>query len=346
MEVILKNIIQKYDNFTAVNDLSLIVKKGELLSLIGPSGCGKTTLLRTIAGLIPLTSGEIFIKDSDVSTVPPQKRNTALVFQNYALFPHMSVYENVEYGLKIRKIDRKIRLEKVNSILEKVQLEKLSNRRIDELSGGQQQRVALARALIIEPKVLLFDEPLSNLDEKLRTEMRKEIKKIQKDFGITSIYVTHDQQEAFSISDRIAVMNNGIIEQLGTPNEIYYTPKNQFVAEFMGNSNIINISQLKKDSSNNFSLLNKKIEIPLEYARNDSQKILIRPEMFKLNNSGKSEGIIKWIENLGGISRITVETNIGDIIIESATSYGFDKEYMVGRLIKFDFDDKFFHFFE
>jgi ABC-type Fe3+/spermidine/putrescine transport system ATPase subunit len=345
MEVILKNIIQKYGDFTAVNNLSLTVEKGELLSLIGPSGCGKTTLLRTIAGLIPLTSGKISINDKDISEVPPQKRNTALVFQNYALFPHMTVYENVEYGLKIKKIDKKTRMEKVHAILEKVQLESLSNRRIDELSGGQQQRVALARALIIEPNVLLFDEPLSNLDEKLRTEMRKEIKKIQKDFGITSIYVTHDQQEAFSISDRIAVMNKGIIEQLGTPNEIYYTPKNQFVAEFMGNSNIIELSQLKKDSSNNFFLLNKEIKIPSKYAENTSQKILIRPEMFKIEKSGKSEGKIKWIENLGGISRLTVETSIGDIIIESTTNYGFDKEYSIGSTIKFDFDDRFFHFF-
>jgi len=345
MEVILKNIIQKYGDFTAVNNLSLTVERGELLSLIGPSGCGKTTLLRTIAGLIPLTSGKIFINDKDISEVSPQKRNTALVFQNYALFPHMTVYENVEYGLKIKKIDKKTRMKKVHAILEKVQLESLSTRRIDELSGGQQQRVALARALIIEPNVLLFDEPLSNLDEKLRTEMRKEIKKIQKDFGITSIYVTHDQQEAFSISDRIAVMNKGIIEQLGTPNEIYYTPKNQFVAKFMGNSNIIELSQLKKDSSNTFFLLNKEIKVPSEYVENSSQKILIRPEMFKIEKSGKSEGTIKWIENLGGISRLTVETSIGDIIIETTTSYGFDKEYSIGGLIKFDFDDRFFHFF-
>ncbi len=238
----LEGITKTYGNVVAANNITLDIEKGELFTFLGPSGCGKTTTLRIIAGFEIPDSGRLYFDDEDVTFLKPYKRNTAMVFQNYALWPHMTVYENVAYGLKIRKkqlglTDEEIR-KQVLEALELVKLSGLEDRYPLQLSGGQQQRVALARALVVKPRVLLLDEPLSNLDAKLRVEMREEIKKIQKKLGITTVYVTHDQLEALSISDRIGIMNKGSLVQVGTPQELYFRPRNIFVADFLGRSSI------------------------------------------------------------------------------------------------------------
>ncbi len=235
----LVNITKRFDGITAVEDLSLKVNDGEFFSLLGPSGCGKTTILRMIAGFYHPTAGDIFFDDRNVSTLPPNKRNTGMVFQNYALFPHMTVFENVAFGLRARKVPGPERRERVRKALELVNLADLGSRHVTQLSGGQQQRVALARAIVIEPEILLLDEPLSNLDAKLRRETRDEIQRLQRELGITTIYVTHDQEEALTLSDRIALMEKGVCQQIGTPHRIYNHPANAFVASFMGRSNIM-----------------------------------------------------------------------------------------------------------
>lgn len=227
------------NKFTAVDHINLNVKEGELVTLLGPSGCGKTTTLRMIAGFHTPTSGHVYIDEVEMETIPPNKRPTSMVFQNYALFPHMSVKQNISYGLELRKLSKKEIDEKVKSMMDTIGLSGLENRQPRELSGGQQQRVSLARAMILEPKVLLFDEPLSNLDAKLRVSTRLEIRRIQQKVGITSVYVTHDQEEAMTISDRIVIMNNGLIQQVDSPSEIYSHPKNRFVAGFIGKVNFL-----------------------------------------------------------------------------------------------------------
>jgi len=239
IELHLKNISKFFGEAKAVDDVTLDVKERELFFLLGPSGCGKTTCLRVIAGFYKPDVGELYFDDRLMNDVPPYKRNIGMVFQNYALWPHMSVYENVEYGLNVRKLPAKVKKEKVERVLEIVRMEKYANRSPNQLSGGQQQRIALARALVIEPDVLLLDEPLSNLDAKLRLEMRKEIKRIHLEAGITAVYVTHDQKEALSMADRTAIMRDGKIVQIGTPREIYSLPANAFVTDFIGETNFL-----------------------------------------------------------------------------------------------------------
>src|SRR5699024_7124329 len=234
-----KNITKDYKNFRAVDNLSLDIKKGEIFSLLGPSGCGKTTTLRTIAGLFTPTSGEVFIANKNVTTVPPYKRYISMVFQNYALFPHLTVFENIVFGLRNKKVkDKSVLKQKAKEVLDIVQLNGMETRYPKQLSGVQQQRVSLARSLIVNPSAMLFDEPLSNLDEKLRERTRLEIRKLLKRLNITGVYVTHDQEEALVISDKIAVMNKGKIEQISTPEELYEQPRNRFVAEFVGHANL------------------------------------------------------------------------------------------------------------
>ncbi len=226
-------------DFYAVHDTSLNIEPGSFVTLLGPSGCGKTTTLRMIAGFESPDEGEIYLGEEPINELTPNKRDTAMVFQSYALLPHYNVFDNVAYGLKLRKVPKEEMKERVMKILDLVELTGMEGRMTNQLSGGQQQRVALARALVIEPSVLLFDEPLSNLDAKLRVSMRTEIRRIQQEVGITAIYVTHDQSEAMALSDQIIIMNKGVVAQVGTPQEIYYHPNSEFVADFIGEANFL-----------------------------------------------------------------------------------------------------------
>ncbi|MBQ6789713.1 MAG: ABC transporter ATP-binding protein [Clostridia bacterium] len=235
----LKNITVSFDGEKILDDLSLYIRDGEFVTLLGSSGCGKTTTLRIIAGFIDPDEGQVFFDGEDISGVPPYKREVNTIFQRYALFPHYNVFENIAYGLRVRKTPEPVIREKVEKMLKMVGLQGFEKRSVTKLSGGQQQRVAIARALVLEPKVLLLDEPLAALDLKLRKDMQIELKNIQKQLGITFIYVTHDQEEALSMSDTVVVMNKGKIQQIGTPIDIYNEPKNAFVADFIGESNII-----------------------------------------------------------------------------------------------------------
>lgn len=235
------NLKKYYGKVHALDDVSFAIEGNELLAVIGPSGSGKTTLLRSIAGFVKLDGGRIFLHGEDITNLAPEKRNVAMFFQNYALWPHMTVFENIAYGLKLRKIDKKTIKEKVEWALEFLGLEGLADRKPSQLSGGQQQRVALARAIVVEPKVLLLDEPLSNLDAKIRLRIRFELKALQQKLGIPTLYVTHDQEEALSIADRVIVMHEGKILQSGTPEEIYRNPRNLFVADFVGMNTIVKV---------------------------------------------------------------------------------------------------------
>lgn len=243
----IEDVVKRYGDKTIIDGLSLEIKPGELFTLLGPSGCGKTTLLRMIIGFNTMDDGVIKVDQKVINDIPVNKRNMGMVFQNYAIFPHMSVKDNVAFGLKQQKLPKSEMESRIKDILEVVKIEEYKDRMPDKLSGGQQQRVALARAIVIHPQVLLMDEPLSNLDAKLRVEMRNAIKSIQRQVGITTVYVTHDQEEALAISDRIAVMDGGIIQQIGTPQEIYERPANVFVSKFIGISNIIEATYEKSD---------------------------------------------------------------------------------------------------
>ncbi|GAB4518978.1 MAG: ABC transporter ATP-binding protein [Roseibium sp.] len=237
--VILTDIVKKFGNFTAVHRMNMEIADGSFVTLLGPSGCGKTTTLRMIAGLIDPSEGDITIKGQRINDVPIHRRNLGLVFQNYALFPHKTIAENVAFGLKYRQVSKADAEKKVRNALDLVQLPEVGDRYPKQLSGGQQQRIALARAIVIEPDVLLLDEPLSALDANLREDMRVELKRIQHRIGITTVFVTHDQSEALAMSDRIVVMSNGRVEQIGTPEEVYNTPASEFVSRFLGISNIL-----------------------------------------------------------------------------------------------------------
>ena len=234
----LENIVVKFGDFTALHDINVHVKEGEFFTFLGPSGCGKTTTLRTLTGFIEPAEGRVYVRGEDITDVPIEKRNIGIVFQSYALFPTMTVYDNIAFGLKVKKMKKPEIDEKVRVIARKVDLsDEQLKKAVSQLSGGQQQRVAIARALVTEPAIICLDEPLSNLDAKLRVQLREELKKMQKDFGITSIYVTHDQEEALTLSDRIAVFNKGVIEQIGTPNEVYNHSATEFVCNFIGDIN-------------------------------------------------------------------------------------------------------------
>ena len=239
MHIHLKNIVKRFGTLEAVSHVSLEIRDGELFTLLGPSGCGKTTLLRLIGGFHRPDEGEVYFGEKEVSGIPPYERNIGMVFQNYALWPHMTIFDNIAYGLKLKKFSRSDISSKVLHTLKLVNLEGLEKRYPGQLSGGQQQRVALARALVLNPDVLLLDEPLSNLDAKIRLQVRAEIRKLQKELGITTIYVTHDQEEALTLSDRIAVVDHGRLQQLGSPRDLYAKPENPFVADFIGINNLI-----------------------------------------------------------------------------------------------------------
>ena len=243
----LNDIVVKFGDFTALHNINVHVKEGEFFTFLGPSGCGKTTTLRTITGFIEPVSGTVVVKDRDITHVPIEERNIGIVFQSYALFPTMTVYDNIAFGLKIKKLKKPEIDRKVREIAKKVDLsDEQLMKAVSQLSGGQQQRVAIARALVTEPAIICMDEPLSNLDAKLRVQLRNELKQMQKDFGITTIYVTHDQEEALTLSDRIAVFNKGYIEQIGTPNEVYNFSKTEFVCNFIGDINRLSDEVVQK----------------------------------------------------------------------------------------------------
>ncbi len=295
----LTNISKNFGKFTAVKDIDLTINDGEFFSLLGPSGCGKTTILRMIAGFYVPTTGSIFFDDRDISYLPVNKRNTAMVFQNYALFPHMTVFENVAFGLQARKTPKTDTKERVGKSLELVNLSGMENRPVTQLSGGQQQRVALARAIVIEPEILLLDEPLSNLDAKLRRETREQIQKLQSELKITTIYVTHDQEEALTLSDRLILLNEGVCQQIGTPYQIYNQPSNAFVAKFIGRSNLLDgtITDIKDNEI--LIEVNDKIRLASAKTKNSysiGQKVIlaIKPESITLWGNEKAEtNIIK-----------------------------------------------------
>ena len=276
--------------FKAVDSINLNIEPGEFVTLLGPSGCGKTTTLRMIAGFESPDEGEIYLGDEAINELTPNKRDTAMVFQSYALFPHMNIFDNVAYGLKLRHVPKAEIRTKVFDMLKLVGLEGMENRFTNQLSGGQQQRVALARALIVEPGVLLFDEPLSNLDAKLRVYMRTEIRRIQQQFGITAVYVTHDQSEAMSISDQIIIMNKGVIAQMGTPQEIYYSPASEFVADFIGEANFlkVQVDGVEGDVVNvNLNGVRFPVKRPAgAVAKGEEHTLMLRPEGIRVSESG------------------------------------------------------------
>ncbi len=281
----LKNINKSFDDADILKNVNLYVKKNEFLTLLGPSGCGKTTTLRIIAGFETPTSGDVNFEGKSLLKVPPYKRKVNTVFQRYALFPNMNVYDNIAFGLNLKKVDKKIIDEKVSSILKLVNLKGYEKRSIKALSGGQQQRIAIARALVNEPEVLLLDEPLGALDLKLRKEMQIELKNMQMKLGITFIYVTHDQEEALTMSDTVVVMNNGEIQQIGTPQDIYNEPKNAFVASFIGESNIIDGTMLD-DYKVNF--INKTFDcVDHGFDKNELVDVVIRPEDIEIFEKDK-----------------------------------------------------------
>ena len=275
--------------FYAVNDVSLTIEPGSFVTLLGPSGCGKTTTLRMIAGFESPDAGEIYLGNEAINALTPNKRDTAMVFQSYALFPHYNVYDNVAYGLKLRKVPKKEMDERIAHILELVELTGMETRMTNQLSGGQQQRVALARAMVVEPSVLLFDEPLSNLDAKLRVSMRTEIRRIQQTLGITAVYVTHDQAEAMAISDQIIIMNKGVIAQIGTPEEVYHHPKNEFVADFIGEVNFLTGKLVRKNGARcTVSIGGHEVEVdnPDQFDVGKTCKLVLRPEAGILADEG------------------------------------------------------------
>lgn len=304
--------------FYAVKDANIDIEPGSFVTLLGPSGCGKTTTLRMIAGFESPDEGEIYLGGEAINGLTPNKRDTAMVFQSYALLPHYNVFDNVAYGLKIRKLPKDEIRDRVLHILKLVEMEGMESRMTNQLSGGQQQRVALARALVIEPGVLLFDEPLSNLDAKLRVTMRTEIRKIQQKVGITAIYVTHDQSEAMSISDKIIIMSNGKIEQIGTPREIYYHPASKFVADFIGEANFLNakVISVREDKAQITVAGGETIEVNNfgRKAEGEEASLVLRPEAVTLSEEGLLEGTVTLSTFMGAYQYYQVM--VGDMEIQ------------------------------
>lgn len=305
-------------DFAAVDNISLDIKPGSFVTLLGPSGCGKTTSLRMIAGFESPDKGEVYIGDDAVNAYAPNQRDTAMVFQSYALLPHYNVFDNVAYGLKIRKIPKAEIHKQVMAMLEMVELTGMEERMTNQLSGGQQQRVALARALVMQPGVLLFDEPLSNLDAKLRVTMRTEIRKIQTRLGLTAIYVTHDQAEAMSLSDEIILMDKGKIAQIGTPQDIYYKPNSVFVADFIGEANFLDAT-ISTDKDNKTVVLYNNVDIEAENLGHrkagDKCKLVIRPESVTLQDSGKIQCRVLVSTFMGAYQYYQVKTGDSIMII-------------------------------
>jgi len=332
--IALKNITVEFDGEKVLDDLSLTIRDGEFVTLLGSSGCGKTTTLRIIAGFLEPDSGELFLNGKNMHGVPPHKREVNTIFQRYALFPHYNVYENIAYGLRVRKVPEPEIKERVTEMLRLVNLQGFEKRGVSRLSGGQQQRVAIARALVLRPKVLLLDEPLAALDLKLRKDMQNELKNIQKQLGITFIFVTHDQEEALSMSDTVVVMNEGKIQQIGSPIDIYNEPQNAFVADFIGESNIID-GVMKADyqasfAGHTFSCLDA------GFAPNEEVDVVIRPEDVDIvpPEKGMLQGIVTSVTFLGVHFEIIVDIHGFKWMIQTTDEHKVDEK--VGLFIEPD----------
>ena len=323
-------------DFYAVKDTNLEIEPGSFVTLLGPSGCGKTTTLRMIAGFESPDEGEIYLGNEPINALTPNKRDTAMVFQSYALLPHYNIFDNVAYGLKLRKMDSATIKKKVTDILGLVGLEGMENRMTNQLSGGQQQRVALARALVIEPGVLLFDEPLSNLDAKLRVSMRTEIRRIQQEAGITAVYVTHDQSEAMAISDKVIIMNGGIVEQVASPQEAYYYPKSKFVADFIGECNFLKGKVISQDQVEIDGVKVNCVTGKLQQGADCD--VVLRPEGATLADAGDVKGIVKYSCFMGAYQDYHIQ--VGDSLVKIQEYNPKNKKiYIVGDTVFLHFED-------
>ena len=319
--VSLSSVTKTFGDFTAVRDLDLEVASGEFLSMLGPSGSGKTTVLRMIAGFEEVTSGSIQLSGADVTRIPPHQRHVNTVFQDYALFPHLTIAENVGYGLRVRGEGRSARADRVQDSLEQVRLDHVAARLPHQLSGGQRQRIALARALILRPQVLLLDEPLGALDKQLREQMQIELKQIQREIGITFIFVTHDQEEALTLSDRVAVFNNGRIEQIGSAHDVYETPQTEFVARFLGLSNLItgDLAEALTGDRRTMSIRPERVRLLVADAEPDAGEVSL-------------EGTIREVVYTGPATRYIVSTTAGaDVIAERPNTYSLTTGATFGR---------------
>lgn len=328
----LKGICKKFDSTDALNNIDLYIDQNEFLTLLGPSGCGKSTLLRIIAGFETPTSGSVTFEGKDLLCIPPYKRKINTVFQKYALFAHMNVYDNIAFGLKIKKMSKDKIDEKVKKVLKLVNLEGFEHRDINSLSGGQQQRIAIARAIVNEPAVLLLDEPLAALDLKLRKDMQIELKNMQRELGITFIYVTHDQEEALSMSDTVVVMKEGTIQQIGTPTDIYNEPKNAYVADFIGESNIVS-GIMKKDCEVNFC--GEDFEcVDTGFATNEPVDVVIRPEDFYIvdEKNAKIKGVVESVTFKGVHNEMIIDANGTKWMVHDTMS--FEVGQRVGLIVK------------
>jgi len=340
-EVKFENITKKFNETVAVDNVSCNFEAGTLTTLLGPSGCGKTTSLRIIAGLERATSGKILVDNEDVTLLPATDRDVSMVFQSYALFPHMSVIENVSYGLKMINVNKEEYIEKALETLKLVNLEGYENRMPSELSGGQQQRVAVARAIVLKPKVLLFDEPLSNLDAKLRRQVREDIREIQQKLGVTTIYVTHDQEEALAISDKVIVMNKAVIAQEGSPKDLYNFPKNKFVANFIGDANDVTAEIINKQSNTyDLKLAEMNVKIEINKDLNDKVSLALRPEKIKINRTDNENCIhasIKSASFVGSSYQYILSSKIGELYVVSGDTTDIFK---VGEEVFLSIDEK------
>ena len=336
--ITLENLSKRFGAVLAVDNVSLKVQTGTLVCLLGPSGCGKTTTLRMVAGFEEPTQGRIFIGEEEITETPPYARPTALVFQSYALFPHMSIYDNVAYGLRARRMRKEEIDPLVKEVIQLMELEGQEKKSPPQLSGGQQQRVALARALVIRPKVLLFDEPLSNLDALLRVRMRGEIRGIQKQLGITSLYVTHDQEEAFSIADQVAIMNKGKLVQLGPPRELYRAPADRFVAEFVGLSNIVPVELVETNAQGAAVRVFGKIIRSRRLPKNPNGPLalVLRPEALEIDkpNSTGVDAHVLTMAFTGPLVRYTIRTQDGTLLTVDLHNPGPDQFFAEGTPVQ------------
>ncbi len=343
VDIRIKNAVKRYGENTVIKDLSVEIKEGEFFTLLGPSGCGKTTLLRMIAGFNSIEGGDFFFGERRVNDMDPAKRNIGMVFQNYAIFPNMTVKDNVAFGLKNRKVPKDQCEKETDEFLKLMQIDEYRDRMPERLSGGQQQRVALARALVIKPDVLLMDEPLSNLDAKLRVEMRTAIKEIQNRIGITTVYVTHDQEEAMAVSDRIAVMDGGVIQQIGRPRDLYQRPENLFVATFIGRTNVLD-AKLECAGGKGTLTFTDGHAVQLDNidpeAVSQAVKVSVRPEEFVIQRDATAPGVSATVDDsvfLGLNTHYFVHLDSGDkveIVMESEIENSVPKGTAIKLAVK------------